>query len=266
VLFGVYYYLKTPSTRWFLSIKKNTSVFFEFKSRLHINETKILCQHDRFSKVLTKSSCAHKRKINQLWHKTTRARIYLGDTKACALTSSSSMGDRRDGVAPLPAGGGVAEMVDAAVLDDARSNQMSRRETRTKYRLMQTDIETNREEMKQVNSRKLATMIDKVEEVYNTTNVGMKTREQELDLKIVSVLTGIGHDMSKNLNQNGRSRYTTSQVLNGLTSLFMRGRRKDEQTLADEDAEFVSDGAMDWAALGSAASKYCFGVETMEFM
>ena len=176
------------------------------------------------------------------------------------------MGDRRDGVAPLPAGGGVAEMVDAAALDDARSNQMSRRETRTKYRLMQTDIETNREEMKQVNSRKLATMIDKVEEVYNTTNVGMKTREQELDLKIVSVLTGIGHDMSKNLNQNGRSRYTTSQVLNGLTSLFMRGRRKDEQTLADDDAEFVSDGAMDWAALGSAASKYCFGVETMDFM
>ena len=55
VLFGVYYYLKTPSTRWFLSIKKNTSVFFEFKSRLHINETKILCQHDRFSKVLLKA-------------------------------------------------------------------------------------------------------------------------------------------------------------------------------------------------------------------
>jgi hypothetical protein len=173
------------------------------------------------------------------------------------------MGDR-DGVAPLSAAAAGGAEMDAA--RDAKSNQMSRRETRTKYRLMQTDIETNREEMKQVNSRKLATMIDKVEEVYNTTNVGMKTREQELDLKIVSVLTGIGHDMSKNLNQNGRSRYTTSQVLNGLTSLFMRGRRKDEQTLADEDAEFVSDGAMDWAALGSAASKYCFGVETMDFM
>ena len=55
-------------------------------------------------------------------------------------------------------------------------------------------------------------MIDKVEEVYNTTNVGMKTREQELDLKIVSVLTGIGHDMSRP-NQNGReSIYNQSSV------------------------------------------------------
>lgn len=149
----------------------------------------------------------------------------------------------------------------------AKSTQISRREARTKLRLMETDIELHREEMRQSGSRKLAVMAEKVDENYRLANIGgMRTREQEMDLKNVSRLASIGVDMSKDLNQNGRSRFTVRQVVNGLTSLFMRGRVPNEQTLAEDDAEFVSHGAMDWAELGDFASKYYFEVETLDFM
>jgi hypothetical protein len=171
----------------------------------------------------------------------------------------------------------VAMMVDPSLPDPpadpplsaakAKSTQISRREARTKLRLMETDIELHREEMRQSGSRKLAVMAEKVDENYRLANIGgMRTREQEMDLKNVSRLASIGVDMSKDLNQNGRSRYTVRQVLNGLTSLFMRGRVPNEQTLAEDDAEFVSHGAMDWAELGDFASKYYFEVETLDFM
>jgi hypothetical protein len=133
--------------------------------------------------------------------------------------------------------------------------------------MMETDIELHREEMRQSGSRKLAVMAEKVDENYRLANIGgMRTREQEMDLKNVSRLASIGVDMSKDLNQNGRSRFTVRQVVNGLTSLFMRGRVPNEQTLAEDDAEFVSHGAMDWAELGDFASKYYFEVETLDFM
>lgn len=149
----------------------------------------------------------------------------------------------------------------------AKSTQISRREARTKLRLMETDIELHREEMRQSGSRKLAVMAEKVDENYRLANIGgMRTREQEMDLKNVSRLASIGVDMSKDLNQNGRSRFTVRQVVNGLTSLFMRGRVPNEQTLAEDDAEFVSHGVMDWAELGDFASKYYFEVETLDFM
>ena len=149
----------------------------------------------------------------------------------------------------------------------AKSTQISRREARTKLRMMETDIELHREEMRQSGSRKLAVMAEKVDENYRLANIGgMRTREQEMDLKNVSRLASIGVDMSKDLNQNGRSRFTVRQVVNGLTSLFMRGRVPNEQTLAEDDAEFVSHGAMDWAELGDFASKYYFEVETLDFM
>jgi len=148
-----------------------------------------------------------------------------------------------------------------------KSTQISRREARTKLRLMETDIELHREEMRQSGSRKLAVMAEKVDENYRVANIGgMRTREQEMDLKNVSRLASIGVDMSKDLNQTGRSRFTVRQVLNGLTSLFMRGRVPNEQTLAEDDAEFVSHGAMNWAELGDFASKYYFEVETLDFM
>ena len=151
--------------------------------------------------------------------------------------------------------------------DKAFSTQISRREARMKLRLMETDIELHREEMRQSGSRKLAVMAEKVDENYRLANIGgMRTREQEMDLKNVSRLASIGVDMSKDLNQNGRSRFTVRQVVNGLTSLFMRGRVPNEQTLAEDDAEFVSHGAMDWAELGDFASKYYFEVETLDFM
>ena len=171
----------------------------------------------------------------------------------------------------------VAMMVDPSLPDPpadpplsaakAKSTQISRREARTKLRLMETDIELHREEMRQSDSRKLAVMAEKVDENYRLANIGgMRTREQEMDLKNVSRLASIGVDMSKDLNQNGRSRFTVRQVVNGLTSLFMRGRVPNEQTLAEDDAEFVSHGAMDWAELGDFASKYYFEVETLDFM
>jgi hypothetical protein len=151
--------------------------------------------------------------------------------------------------------------------NDARSNQLSRRATRFQYRTMQEDINRHRDELKDVRNQQLAKLIDKVESVYTTSNVAkMKTREQELDLKVVRELTGIGLDMSKNLNKTGMSRYTVGQVLNGLTSLFMRNRRRDEQTLAEDDPDFISEGKMKWGELSDFASKYCFEVETLDFM
>jgi len=151
--------------------------------------------------------------------------------------------------------------------NDARSNQLSRRATRVSYRMMQEDINRHRDELKDVRNQQLAKLIDRVESVYTTSNVAkMKTREQELDLKVVRELTGIGLEMSKNLNKTGMSRYTVGQVLNGLTSLFMRNRRRDEQTLAEDDPDFISEGKMKWGELSDFASKYCFEVETLDFM
>ena len=60
------------------------------------------------------------------------------------------------------------------------------------------------------------------------------------------------------LNQWTESIYNQSSV-ERVDEFVHAGRRKDEQTLADEDAEFVSDGAMDWAALGSAAINIALG-------
>lgn len=151
--------------------------------------------------------------------------------------------------------------------NDARSNQLSRRATRVSYRMMQEDINRHRDELKDVRNQQLAKLIDRVESVYTTSNVAkMKTREQELDLKVVRELAGIGLDMSKNLNKTGMSRYTVGQVLNGLTSLFMRNRRRDEQTLAEDDPDFISEGKMKWGELSDFESKYCFEVETLDFM
>jgi len=146
---------------------------------------------------------------------------------------------------------------------EQRQAQIQRRETRTKYRLLETEIDRNGDDLKQAGTRKLAEMIERVEKTFNEQCVE-KTREQNLDVKVVAQLTQIGLDMSKNLAPT-QSRFSLLNVQQGMNRMFFKGQRNDN-TYAENDTQFVQRGQLDFVEFGKFAGKFFFDVDTMDFM
>ena len=134
---------------------------------------------------------------------------------------------------------------------------------RSKYRSIGKEIDENHHEIRRPNSTKLVKMVAEVESVYTQANP-TKTREQEMDLKVVARLTSLGLDMSKNLGPNS-TRFTAEQVQNAMQAQFMKGIRNNSYTEVKQEG-FLQGGTFDFEELGKYASKYFLDAETMDFM